>query len=93
VCFLSRLGTLLWQVAGGWGPTSLKVEAFGSKLAGLWSVGLVCLKGTGQQSGDPECLWIACLVGFRGIVPMEIMQACAGVRGTAQWRLWMSVQV
>jgi hypothetical protein len=29
------------------------------------------------------CLWIASLLDFRGMVLEEIVQACAGVRGTA----------
>jgi hypothetical protein len=31
------------------------------------------------------CLWIAGLAGFRGMVPVEIVQACAGMKGMA-WR-------
>jgi hypothetical protein len=62
----------------GW-DLGLQVEAFScGELVGLWSVGLVCLKGTGWRSGDPACL--------------EIVQACAGVRGTAQLRSWRPVQ-
>jgi hypothetical protein len=53
MCLLGSFGAFLWQVDGGWGPTGLGVEAF----AGLWSMGLACLKGAGQQSGDPVCLW------------------------------------
>jgi hypothetical protein len=79
-------------VAGGWGPTGLQVEAFQGKVVGLWSVGLVCLKSTDQQSGDPACLWIASLAGFGSMVLAEIMQACAGVRGATQWRSWRPVQ-
>jgi hypothetical protein len=52
---------------------------------GLWSVSLVCLKGMGQWSGDPACLWIAGFSGCRGTVPVEIMQACAGMRGMSRW--------
>jgi hypothetical protein len=55
-------------------------------------VGLACLKGTGQRSGDCWCLWIAGLAGFRRTVPAEIVQACAGVRGAAWWRLCRPVQ-
>jgi hypothetical protein len=62
----------------------LQVEAFRGELAGLWGMGLACLKGMGQQSGDPACLWIASLAGFRGMVP-EIMQPCAGLGGASQW--------
>jgi hypothetical protein len=32
------------------------------------------------QSGDHACLWIAGLVGFKGMLPAEIAQACAGLR-------------
>jgi hypothetical protein len=78
VCLLGRLGALLWWVAGEWGPMGLQVEAF---QVGLWSVGLTCLKGVGQWSGDPVCLWIAGLADFRGTIPTEILQACAGMRG------------
>jgi hypothetical protein len=53
---------------------------FQGELAGLWSMHLVCLKGAGQWSGDPACLWIAGLAGFRGTIPAEIVQACAGLR-------------
>jgi hypothetical protein len=49
-------------------------------------MGLACLKGMGRWSGDPVCLWIAGSAGFRGMVPVEILQACAGMRGAAQWR-------
>jgi hypothetical protein len=55
-------------------------------------MGLVCLKGMSWQSGDPACLWIAGLAGFRGTFPVEIVQDCAGVRGAAQWRSWRPVQ-
>jgi hypothetical protein len=79
-------------VAGGWGPTDLQVEAFPGELVGLWSMGLACLEVAGWQSGDPACLWIASLAGFRDMVPAEILQACAGVRGTAQQRSWRPVQ-
>jgi hypothetical protein len=48
---------------------------------------LACLKSAGSRSGEPACLWIASLAGFRGMVPEEIVQACAGVRGAAQQRL------
>jgi hypothetical protein len=54
----------------------------------LWSIGLACLKGVGQKSGDPACLWIASLAGFKGTFPVEIVQACAGMRGVAQQRPW-----
>jgi hypothetical protein len=47
-------------------------------------VGLACMKGVGQRSGDHSCPWIAGLAGFRGMVPAEIMQACVGVRGVGQ---------
>jgi hypothetical protein len=43
-------------------------------------VGLVCLKDLSQWSGDPACLWMARLAGFRGKVLAEIVQAYAGVR-------------
>jgi hypothetical protein len=44
-------------VDGGWGPMGLWVEAFSlGEVAGLWSMGLACLKGTGQRSGAPVCL-------------------------------------
>jgi hypothetical protein len=52
----------------------------------------VCLMGMGQQSGDPACLWIASFAGFRGTFPVEIVQACEGVRGAAQWRSLRPVQ-
>jgi hypothetical protein len=80
-------------VGGRWvGPMGLPVDDFQDILAGLWSMGLACLKGAGQKSGDPVCLWIAGLAGFRGTVPVEIVQACAGLRGAAQQRLWMPEQ-
>jgi hypothetical protein len=40
-------------------------------------MGLACLKGACWWSGDPVCLWIAGLAGFRGKVLAKIMQACA----------------
>jgi hypothetical protein len=43
---------------------------------------MVCLKDVGQRIGDHACLWIAGLTGFRGMVLVEIMQTCAGIRGT-----------
>jgi hypothetical protein len=50
-----------------WGPTDLQVEVFScGEIMGLWSMGLVCLKGTGWQSGDPTCLWIPDLTGLGG---------------------------
>jgi hypothetical protein len=71
----------------------LQVEAFyRGGLAGLWSMGLVCLKGMGQQSGDLACLWIASLAGFRDMVPVEITQACAGMKVAAQQRSWRPVE-
>jgi hypothetical protein len=79
-------------VTSWWGPTDLHVEAFQGELVGLWSMGLACLKGMGWQSGDPAFLWIAGLAGFRDMVPVEILQACAGVRGAAQQRSWRPVQ-
>jgi hypothetical protein len=68
------------------------VEAFCGELVGLWSMGLVFLKGARRWSGDPACLWIAGLAGFRGTILEEIMQTFAGVRGTAQQRSWRPVQ-
>jgi hypothetical protein len=35
---------------------------------GLWSVGLACLKGTGQLSRDPACLWIPGLTDLGGTI-------------------------
>jgi hypothetical protein len=35
---------------------------------GLWSMGLACLKGAGQWSGDPECLWIPGLTGLGAMI-------------------------
>jgi hypothetical protein len=32
------------------------------------------------------------LAGFRGMVLVEIVQACVGMRGTAQWKLCRPVQ-
>jgi hypothetical protein len=61
----------------------LQVETFQSEPVGLWSVSLACLMGTGRQSRDPACLWIAGLAGFRDMVPTEILQSCAGMRGAA----------
>jgi hypothetical protein len=58
-------------------------KAFPGELVGLWSIGLKCLKGAGQWSGHPVCVWIASLAVFKGMVPEEIMQACAWVRGAA----------
>jgi hypothetical protein len=55
-------------------------------------MGLVCLKGMGQQSGDLACLWIASLAGFRDMVPVEITQACAGMKVAAQQRSWRPVE-
>jgi hypothetical protein len=55
-------------------------------------MGLVFLKGVGQESGDPVCLWIADLVDFRGTDPAEILQACAAMRSTAHLRSWRSVK-
>jgi hypothetical protein len=92
VCLLGRLGAFLWWVSGVWGPMGLQVEAFWGKLASLWSVVLMCLKGAGQWSGDPACLWIASLAGFRGTVLAEIEWVCAGVRGVVQGRSWRPVQ-
>jgi hypothetical protein len=37
------------------------------------------------------CLWTASLVGLRSTVLAEIVQACAGLLGTAWQRLCMSV--
>jgi hypothetical protein len=42
---------------------------------GLWSMGLVCLKGTGQWNGDPACVWIPGLTGLEALA--------------AEWRLWV----
>jgi hypothetical protein len=40
-------------MAGGWGSTGLWVEAASwCEIAGLWSMGLACLKGMAQQSRD-----------------------------------------
>jgi hypothetical protein len=44
-------------------------------------VGLACLKGVGQWSGDCACLWIASLASFRDMVLVEILQACEGMWG------------
>jgi hypothetical protein len=52
----------------------LPVEAFSwGEVAGLWSVGLACLKAADQQSGDPAYLCIPWLTGLRG-------------RSSAEWR-------
>jgi hypothetical protein len=53
---------------------------------------LACLKCSGRLYGDPACLWIARLAGFKGTVLVQIMQACAGMRDAAQWRSWRAVQ-
>jgi hypothetical protein len=44
---------------------------------GLWSMGLACLKGTGQRSGDPACLWIPGLTGL-GSSPEEQRSCMCG---------------
>jgi hypothetical protein len=49
-------------------------------------------EGRGRWSGDHSCLWIAGLVGFRGMVLAEIVQACAGIRSMALWRSCRPVQ-
>jgi hypothetical protein len=41
--------------------------------------GLMCLKGAGWQSGDPVCLWIAGLAGFRGRFS-ETVLGCASLK-------------
>jgi hypothetical protein len=62
---------------GGWSPTGLRVEAFsGGEVAGLWSVGLACLKGTGQWSGDPACLWIPGLTDLGSTVHQNGDRVC-----------------
>jgi hypothetical protein len=49
-------------------------------------MGLECLKGTGQWSGDPACLWIPGLTGLQGWTSRtEIMHVwvpgLAGLKG------------
>jgi hypothetical protein len=50
---------------------------------GLWSVSLACLKDTGQQSGDPACLWIPGLTGLEGHGAAE-QRSC--VWGSLAWQ-------
>jgi hypothetical protein len=91
VCLFGRFGAFLWQMDGGRGPTGLQVEALScGEVVGLWSVGLVCLKGADWQSGDPVCYGIPGLTGLGGTVEQNGDHVCVvwvpsltGLRGTA----------
>jgi hypothetical protein len=83
---------------GGWGPTSLQVEAcHWGNLAGLWSMGLVYLSGAAwrRSCGPVECQlsrseghgpaeMVQAYVGLRVAVPEEIVHAC----GSLAWQTW-----
>jgi hypothetical protein len=52
----------------------------------LWSVGLAFLKGAGQQSGNPVCLWIPGLTGLVGVsVQQNGDRVCVG-GGSPVWQ-------
>jgi hypothetical protein len=48
-------------------------------------MGLECLKGTGQWSGDPACLWIPGLNGLGGAVQQNGDPQLGRLRGTGLW--------
>jgi hypothetical protein len=45
---------------------------------GLWNMDLAYLKGSGHQSGDPECQWIPGLTGLGGVVEQNRDCVCVG---------------
>jgi hypothetical protein len=45
-------------------------------------MGLACLKGAGQWSGDPVCLWIPSLTGLGGVAQQNRDHVC----GSLAWQ-------